>query len=401
MNQFFYQHKFVQDIACSQGLIRIWSAEGGPDRDQLNRLFSPYFKTGQVYPYIALLPDFHAGDPARVGSVIPTTGAVFPDLVGDDLGCGMSAMPLPYTADSVARNADGILAAIMKAIPAGTGQYTQPSEEALRDPVWSLELKGPGILARTRRKLRHQFGTLGGGNHFLELQKDAAGELWLMLHTGARYLGAVLRDWYHELALKRQGDSSSGQMVYLPAGSKEAEDYLHDAGAVMRFAAASRAFILRRTAAILRDSAVLESSAEQDAVSTIIDMPHNTVTRELHFGEQLIIHRKGAQALNCGQKGLLPGSMGTMSCIVNGMGNAFSFHSASHGAGRRLTRRDARRQVTEAQFKRSMHGVTYPSNRNLVEEAPDAYKDIRLVIRGQHDLLKVVRQLHPLLVVKG
>lgn len=401
MNSFSYRHKNVLDLPGRSGQLRLWSSEGPTDPDALTALFAPVFHAGDVYPYIALLPDFHEGDHALVGSVVPTIGSVLPELAGCDLGCGMFAQRLPFCAEDIVRNGRMILSRLLDAIPVGTSQHQQVSQATRQNPVWDFELMAPILCSRQLKRLQHQFGTLGGGNHFIELQAESDGQVWMVLHTGSRFLGALIREWYIDIAHKMNHGTVSRAMVRLPVDSAEAEAYLQDATTAVLFAKASRLAIAQRVLEVLEDIPGLNSTPGVSDSTGRIDVPHNTVTREIHFGQSLVVHRKGAQALEKGQRGLLPGSMGTSSYIVEGRGNAFSFRSCSHGAGRKLTRSDARRKISAARFERSMHGVIFPSDKDLIEEAPDAYKDVRKVLRSQRDLLKILHELRPLLVIKG
>jgi tRNA-splicing ligase RtcB len=246
-----------------------------------------------------------------------------------------------------------------------------------------------------------QFGSLGGGNHFLELQADHKNGLWAMLHSGSRYLGVEVRDWYVEQGASQPGIDKRlySRIPHLPKDSPLAEDYLADMSLVVEFARESRREMMIRTLEVVREfSGGLDVRGTSEA---LIDIKHNYVESEKHFGESLFVHRKGAVRLGLAQKGLIPGSMGTSSFLVEGRGNEHAFFSSAHGGGRRMSRTEATRKITRKDYAASLTDVVCAHSDLLLDEAPEAYKDIRVVMRGQADLVKTLVELRPVLSLKG
>jgi tRNA-splicing ligase RtcB len=249
-----------------------------------------------------------------------------------------------------------------------------------------------------------QFASLGGGNHFLELQQDQDGRVWAMLHSGSRYLGVTVRDYYVE-----QGQAGEAvdhrlyaKVPYLRAGTPLAKDYLADLQLVLDFASESRREMMIRVLEVLAETFPdIDNTSWQRLIDTAHDIAHNYIGEEEHFGEKLFVHRKGAICLAESQIGLVPGSMGTYSYVVEGRGNMFGFCSCSHGAGRAMSRGDAFRTISDKEFANSMVGVIHEHDVRIKDEAPAAYKDIRQVMRAQKDLVRVRYTLQPILSVKG
>jgi tRNA-splicing ligase RtcB len=246
-----------------------------------------------------------------------------------------------------------------------------------------------------------QFGSLGGGNHFLEFQTDHEDRLWAMLHSGSRYLGVQVRDWYVEQGASQPGIDKRlySRIPYLPKDSPLAEDYLADMRLVVEFARESRREMMLRTLEVVREFS--RDLDVQSVIETLIDIKHNYAESEEHFGESLFVHRKGAVRVSFGQKGLIPGSMGTSSFVVEGRGNEHAFFSSAHGGGRRMSRAEAARKITRKEYAESLSDVVCAHSDVLLDEAPEAYKDIRLVMRGQADLVKSLVELRPVLSLKG
>lgn len=343
---------------------------------------------------VAVMPDVHLAEDVCVGVAVATTGLLYPQAVGGDIGCGMLAIPLEGQAGSIGdpRIAGRVLAHLGNSIPARRRhrRRTLPMPDDLSRPMLSdsrLE-----SLWKTTGAL--EFGTLGSGNHFVELQADESERLWLMVHSGSRGLGPAIRD--HHLA---RGELVGGGLSCLRSGDDIGAAYLHDAGAARRFAAENR-----RQIALLVEEAVLGAVGSghlqwAEAVTT----DHNHVERETHGALNLWVHRKGAMPAWPGQAGVLPGSMGSLSFHVVGRGCAEALCSSAHGAGRILSRTEARRTITSRDLQRQMGRVWYDFRQadRLRDEAPAAYKDIRAVARAQRDLVKVVRVLRPVLNYKG
>jgi tRNA-splicing ligase RtcB len=344
--------------------------------------------------HVAVMPDVHLAEDVCVGVAVATTELIYPQAVGGDIGCGMLAIPFDVEAASISepRTAGRILAGLGNSIPARrrNRRRTIPMPGDLSRPVLSdLKLEA---LWNTTGVL--EFATIGSGNHFVELQADASERLWLMVHSGSRGLGPAIRD--HHLA---RGDSVGGGLKCLRSGEDSGTAYLRDAALARRFADENR-----RQIALLVEEALLgivSSGHLQWAEAVTTD--HNHVERETHGLLRLWVHRKGAMPAWPRQAGVLPGSMGSLSYHVVGRGCAGALCSSAHGAGRILSRTEARRTITSRELQRQMGQVWYDFRQSdrLRDEAPGAYKDIRAVARAQRDLVKVVRVLRPVLNYKG
>lgn len=394
-----YRKKNTFDIPVDKSIVRVWSASSADSRGQIEKMFLPLAKTGFVHPYIALMPDWHPGEDAVVGSVVPTRSHLLPAVVGGDIGCGMCAVRLPLQAHDLEKDFPGILFKLRENIPVGSAHNSAVTERVEGNPIWEEKINAP-ITNKVLRKLMRQFGSLGGGNHFLELQTDIEGCLWVMLHTGSRYLGIEIRDYYVAESMKQPGVNVKicSKIPYIKADTPLGIDYLQDVETVSRFAQESRKEIMIRALEVLSAYGDVDISA---CMTDIIEVRHNYVAMEEHFNEMLYVHRKGAIHLPQGKPGLVPGSMGTSSYVVEGRGNEFGFCSCAHGGGRAMSRSAASRKISEATLLESMGSVIFKHDINLVEEAPEAYKDIKLVMRGQKDLVKIRFELTPLVSVKG
>ena len=395
-----YSAKNVHDLEVAGLTVRLWSAEGTEGKAVIRRLFEPIAQAGFVHPYLALMPDWHPGKDSVVGSVIPSRDALLPSVVGGDIGCGVCAVRLPLHAATLEHSLDQLGRRLREVIPVGTAHNSIVSDRVLDHPLWEKQLRAP-VSNRTLRKLTRQFGSLGGGNHFLEIQRDHEDRVWAMLHSGSRYLGVQVREWYVEQGADQPGIDKRlyARIPYLPTDSTLSSEYLEDMRLVVEFARASRREMMLRTL-----EAVQELRPELDvalAMEELVDINHNYVEREHHFGESLFVHRKGAIHVPLGQKGLVPGSMGTSSYVIEGRGNEFAFCSCAHGGGRTMSRSEASRSVSRRDYEQSLRNVVCAHSSILLDEAPAAYKDICVVMRGQSDLVKTVFTLTPLLSVKG
>jgi tRNA-splicing ligase RtcB len=342
---------------------------------------------------IAVMPDVHLSADVCVGTVVATSRSLYPNAVGGDIGCGVAAVAFDCAAAELddARRAAAILAGLYREIPlvrhrrdAGPGLPAELAERPLSaGPLESLK-RSEGAL---------QLGSLGRGNHFVELQSDEAGRLWLMLHSGSRGIGQAIRD--HHLA---KGRESGVGLRFLDASSEEGAAYLADMAWALDYADASRGAMIARAGEIV--SRVLGTAL---VAGSELSCQHNHVRRELHDGELLWVHRKGAISARAGEAGIVPGSMGTASYHVEGRGSTDALASSAHGAGRRLSRTDARRALSARDVTRELDGVWFDRRiaAGLREEAPSAYKDVHSVMRAQSELVRIVRKLRPLLSFKG
>jgi tRNA-splicing ligase RtcB len=367
-----------------------------------------------MHKHVAVMPDVHAGKGATVGSVIATKGAIIPAAVGVDIGCGMIAVRTSLTASQLPDDLKGLRAAIEGAVPHGRsdnggandrGAWGEvPAEvvtawEALRAGWEAIAAKHPRL---DRGPTATQLGTLGTGNHFIEVCLDESQAVWVMLHSGSRGVGNRVGSFFIErakLEMRRWFVNLPDQdLAYLPEGSEHLGDYLQAVSWAQRYAATNRAVMLERTLGALRASGALPAF---DATLEAVNCHHNYVAVEDHYGERVFVTRKGAVRAGDGELGIIPGSMGARSFIVRGKGNRESFCSCSHGAGRRMSRAAARRAYTVDDHARAMAGVECRKDEDVIDETPMAYKDIDAVMRAQQDLVEVVHTLKQVLCVKG
>ncbi|MDB4992926.1 MAG: ligase [Myxococcaceae bacterium] len=345
-----------------------------------------------VVEHVAAMADAHVAEGVAVGTVFATETFVVPTALGGDLGCGMSAVRLDASIDDVDRKMlEQLVKDLGRAIPAGDathrGRGVDVPDALLTDPLSTHALE------HTRDALaRRHLGTLGGGNHFLEIERDADGALWLLVHSGSRGLGAAIAAHH-----TRTGDGTS-ELNALDTRQEEGAAYLRDLGWALAFARANRQALAAKALEVIATALGRELRG-----GDVIDIHHNFVARERWFGRDLLVHRKGAVAVPSGTAALIPGSMGTASYIVLGLGNEAAFGSCSHGAGRVMSRKEARANIKPHALARAMRRVAYPEAlaRSLVEEAPDAYRDIGEVLDDQEDLVRRVRRLEPICVLKG
>jgi tRNA-splicing ligase RtcB len=374
------------------------------DLDELTRAqLIELAESGLVVEAVAAMPDAHYGKGATIGSVFAAEQGVCPNAVGVDIGCGMAAVPLRglAAADLSVEVRRAIHAAIKRAVPTGVGMHARPVD----DPIFDDTDRSPWLSAHLSEVVRRQLGTLGGGNHFIELVADEQGTVWIMLHSGSRRIGNLTAERYQRLAeaqiAKRRVTPRTRDLAYLLIDSEEGQDYLRDMRWCQRYAHANRHQMLARVAEVIGKF----TSAEPDWEAAI-NIHHNYCDREpvvLADGSvrELWVTRKGATSARLGQLGLIPGSMGVGSFIVRGLGNPLSYQSCSHGAGRRLSRTAAIRTISQEEFERAMAGIVAETVPELRDEAPQAYKDLGEVMRNQADLVEPVSRLLPLINVKG
>ena len=386
--------------------LLVWGTEVDyQTREQADRAARLPFVPGHV----ALMPDAHVGIGATVGSVIPTEGAVVPSFAGVDLGCGMIATETIYTADDLPDNLDPLLSLVSRRIPAGVGKGRDLGyRDGYRD-VFGVVGEPPSKLsAKQQATTIAQFGTLGSGNHFVEISIDERGTVWTVLHSGSRGIGNQLATHHIGKAkgLMREHLSTLGDpnLAYFTEGTPEFAAYIQDMLWAQRYAYESRA---RMNSELLKSLAEVISPkrpAKEKAITVqVVNCHHNYTERENHLGRDLWITRKGAIKAGPGDLGVIPGSMGTDTYIVRGRGNPDSYNSSSHGAGRRLSRGAAKRELDKAGLKAQMKGKTWNADAagSLIDEDPRAYKDIRQVMADQSDLTEVVHVLNQVLNYKG
>lgn len=351
-----------------------------------------------VFHHVAIMPDAHQGYGMPIGGVMATEGVIVPNAVGVDIGCGMCAVPTGLISIDQA-DLKKIMAGIRKLVPLGFNHHKSPRDEAWM-PVRRDRLP---MVEQEFRSALTQVGTLGGGNHFIEIQRGSDGRIWLMIHSGSRNIGFRVANHYNQLAIEISQKSKTPipkawQLAHLDLATKAGQTYLAEMEYCVRFALQNRLLMLEMV-----KSALVEQMGEV-AFGEVINIAHNYAAREEHFGREVLVHRKGATSAAAGQLGIIPGSQGSRSYIVRGLGNPESFRSCSHGAGRLMGRKEAQRSLDlEAEKGRlDRLGVIHSlRGRGDLDEAAGAYKDITAVIAAQADLVEVVVELTPLAVIKG
>lgn len=349
-----------------------------------------------AFSHIAIMPDTHLGYGMPIGAILATRGVVLPNAVGVDIGCGMCSLRTNLT-DVETEDLKKIMGIIRKAVPVGFKHHKNQQDE-----TWMPERKGdlPVVDQEYASALR-QIGTLGGGNHFIEIQKGSDGYIWIMIHSGSRNIGFTVANHYNKVAKKmnvKSGEDVSKDLAYIPESSPSFELYWNEMNYCLEFALANRKLMMERIKAAFMD--VLP----QVEFADFINKPHNFAAVEEHFGETVIVHRKGATRARKGEWGMIPGSQGTRSFLVKGKGEAHSFESCSHGAGRVMSRTRARKTLDLKEVVKSLDesGVLHAIRRRSdLDEAPESYKDIDEVMQNQTDLVEVQIELQPLAVIKG
>ncbi|STX28193.1 replication factor C subunit (activator I) [Legionella beliardensis] len=366
-----------------------------------------------IYKHIAVMPDVHLGIGATVGSVIPTKNAVIPAAVGVDIGCGMIAMRTNLFAKDLPDNLYKLRLAIEQAIPVGFDKWTEATLPKLAISTWKQQLnqgykqlieKHPLIIAKkAKTHLNHvsQLGTLGGGNHFIELCLDEHQQLWLMLHSGSRGIGNAIGTYFIELAkLDMQdqlGQLPDRNLAYFTKGTKHFNDYFMAVNWAQTYARCNRDIMMQ----LLADTVAKFLDRPIQADLHVVNCHHNYVSEERHFGKQVYITRKGAVSAKKNELGIIPGSMGAKSFIVRGLGNEASFTSCSHGAGRVMSRHQAKKRISLSEHKTATQRVECRKDKHILDESPAAYKDIAAVMKSQEDLVEILFTLKQILCVKG
>lgn len=380
--------------------MKIWTQEVEPSAlRQIENLTTLPF----LYHHLAIMPDVHAGMGMPIGGVLACRGAVIPNAVGVDIGCGMCAVKSSWRVseipDDVLRKQ--IMQNIRRRIPVGMAHHEEKQDEQYLPSGHDID-KMTIVRQRGEAMLR-ELGTLGGGNHFIELQRDEEDYLWVMIHSGSRNLGARVAAYYNDLAVKLNAQWHSSvapelKLAFLAEGTREFGAYWREMKYCVDFAHSNRRLMMLRIQEILADA------LPGITFEPIINIAHNYVAKETHYGQEVYVHRKGATLASLGTIGIIPGSMGTASYIVEGLGNPDAFHSCSHGAGRVLSRRAAIRtlnfdeEVAHLNEQGIVHGLRTQDD---LQEAPSAYKDIETVIANQQDLVRVLTRLRPVAVIKG
>ena len=393
--------------------IKMWT-RGVPVEEEAKSQLANTARMPFIYKHLAVMPDVHLGKGSTIGSVVPTLGAVIPAAVGVDIGCGMMAAKTTLCASDLPDNLGPVRSAIERAIPHGSSPKQRGKRDigawhdtpdavdvawaALKPEFDEICLKTPR-LANTNN-YRH-LGTLGGGNHFVEICLDEAGAVWLMLHSGSRGVGNAIGTYFIELAQQDMRthfiNMPDRDLAYLSEGTQHYDDYVQAVGWAQKYARTNREVMMRNLIAALRTVITKPFETHVEAVNC----HHNYVQKERHFGQDVLVTRKGAVSARVGELGIIPGSMGAKSFIVRGKGNPESFNSCSHGAGRTMSRTKAKRIYTLEDQIKATAGVECRKDAAVIDEIPMAYKDIDAVMAAQRELVEVVHTLKQVVCVKG
>ena len=404
------------EIMTAEGGVPVKSwTRGVPFEDEARRQLQNVAQMPFIHGWVAAMPDVHWGIGATIGSVIPTRGAVIPAAVGVDVGCGMMAVETSLTASDLPDSLSSVRKRIEKAVPHGRssgrgrsrdkgawGRLPEHVESAWArfEPGFNaIAEKHPGV-----RKANHatHLGTLGTGNHFIEICLDEADHVWLMLHSGSRGVGNRIGRYFIELARedmrKWMINLPDVDLAYLPEGTDHFGDYVEAVEWAQAYAMANRELMMEAVIGTVRGS---EGIPTFEAKLQAVNCHHNYVSREHHLGENVLVTRKGAVRAREGDLGIIPGSMGARSYIVRGKGNADSFHSCSHGAGRKMSRTKAHKTFTLEDHAKATEGIECRKDGGVIDETPGAYKSIDDVMAAQSDLVDIVHTLRQVVCVKG
>lgn len=397
--------------------IKMWT-NGVPIEESAQRQLENTAKLPIVFSHVAVMPDVHYGLGATIGSVVPTLKAIIPAAVGVDIGCGMMACKTTLVAADLPDNLGPLRSEIEKAVPHGMSpkQYRREGSNrdkgawenppAAADAAWAQLVQEFDALCvdyprfKNSNNRRHM-GTLGGGNHFVEICLDESDGVWIMLHSGSRGVGNAIGTHFIELAKKdaeqHQRNLPDQDLAYLEEGAQYFGDYVRGVGWAQKFARLNREVMMQAVIGALRKVISKPFETHLEAVNC----HHNYVQKETHFGQDVYVTRKGAVSAKAGELGIIPGSMGAKSFIVRGKGNPDSFTSCSHGAGRTMSRTKAKKLFTVEDQVRATEGVECRKDADVIDEIPMAYKDIDAVMAAQSDLVEVVYTLKQIVCVKG
>lgn len=378
--------------------IKLWlnDMEDGAMAQAKNMAKLPF-----AFKHIAIMPDSHQGYGMPIGGVLATKGVIIPNAVGVDIGCGMCALKTSLTGIETDK-LKTVMSGIRKLVPLGFEHHKNAQDEELLPSIENLPSRG--IVMRHLKASQKQIGTLGGGNHFIEIQKGSDGHIWIMIHSGSRNIGLKVADYYNKKAIElnqcwHSSVPKEWQLAFLPIETEEAKTYLAEMQFCVDFAFANRKLMMRNIVSAFND-AFGGTIEELD----FINIAHNYARWENHFNQNVLIHRKGATSAKEGERGIIPGSQGTKSYIVRGKGNPESFMSCSHGAGRIMGRKQAQRsldlddEISKLNEQNIIHAIR---SKQDLDEAPGAYKNIDIVMENQKDLVDIDVELTPLAVIKG
>ena len=358
-----------------------------------------------VFKHVAVMPDCHLGKGATVGSVIATKGAIIPAAVGVDIGCGMIAVKTKFFAEDLPNNLEKVRTGIERRIPLGAGAFNRKITDTARKRVTQLKKEATQDYDSVDKRWTDALGSLGSGNHFIEISLDESDRVWVVLHSGSRGIGNKLAMKHIRIAQKLMDENSielkDRDLAYLSENRGEFDKYINDLLWAQDFALLNREEMMDRVMTELSYVFYTEDGHQKEIELDRINCHHNFTQRENHFNEDVWITRKGAIQMKAGQKGVIPGSMATSSYIVSGLENKMAYHSAPHGAGRRFSRGEARRRFTMEDFKKAMAGIECRHSAKLIDELPMAYKDIDEVMENSKELVKVDHRLRQVVSIKG
>jgi tRNA-splicing ligase RtcB (3'-phosphate/5'-hydroxy nucleic acid ligase) len=401
---------YIEEQVAGGVPLKMWT-RGVPVEAEAMQQLTNVARLPIIFKHVAAMPDVHWGMGATVGSVIPTLKAIIPAAVGVDIGCGMMAAKTTLHANDLPDNLAPLRSAIERAVPHGRrpgtrdpGAWGQVPDAvdtawATLEPEFTELCRDYPKIAKTNH--RKHLGTLGTGNHFIEVCLDEQGAVWFMLHSGSRGVGNFIGTMFIELAkedaMRNQVNLPDQDLAYFEEGSRYFGDYVRAVGWAQKFAATNREVMMQNVIAAAKTVITKPFQSHVEAVNC----HHNYVQRETHFGEDILVTRKGAVSAKCGQLGIIPGSMGARSYIVRGKGHPESFESCSHGAGRAMSRNAAKRRFTVDDHRAATQGVECRKDAGVIDETPAAYKDIDAVMHAQRDLVDVVHTLKQVVCVKG
>jgi len=393
--------------------IKAWT-KGVPLEEQARKQLLNVAQLPFIFKWVAAMPDVHWGIGATVGSVIPTKGAIIPAAVGVDIGCGMMAVQTGLNARDLPDNLKGIRTAIEKAVPHGRTNHGGRGDAgawreipARNNEVWqTLKPRYDAILEKhpklDRGNHSNHLGTLGTGNHFIEVCLDESENVWFMLHSGSRGVGNRMGSYFIEVARRDMEKFfihlPDKDLAYFSEGTEHFDDYVEAVEWAQDFARWNRRLMMEQIVSAVRDSGDVRPFVGE---LKAINCHHNYVARERHYGQNILVTRKGAVRAREGDLGIIPGSMGARSYIVRGKGNIESFTSCSHGAGRAMSRTEAKRRFSVEDHKRMTEGVECRKDADVIDETPAAYKSIEAVMAAQSDLVEIVHTLRQVVCVKG
>lgn len=401
---------YIEEAVTNGTPLKMW-VRGVPIEELARQQLANVARLPITFKHVAAMPDVHAGKGATIGSVIATKGAIIPAAVGVDIGCGMMACHTTLKAGDLPKDLSTLRLAIEKSVPHGREPgkndpgawgnvplHVKAAWEELEPEFKQLCERYPS-LEKTNNK--HHLGTLGTGNHFIEVCIDERKEVWFMLHSGSRGVGNAIGTLFINLAKEQATQNgmelADKDLAYLIEGESYFDDYLRGVNWAQRYAQLNRELMMEQVI-----QATQELIEQEFAVGDMtINCHHNYVQKELHFGEEVYVTRKGAVSAKKGELGIIPGSMGERSFIVRGLGHEESFHSCSHGAGRVMSRTAAKKKFTQADHEAATQGVECRKDLAIIDETPKAYKNIDDVMRAQSDLVDIIHTLKQVVCVKG